>query len=42
MPQATMIDGSHIEGRILLSSILLGTSKAQYVKKNANCHVSLN
>jgi hypothetical protein len=32
-PQATMIEGSHIEGRKRLRRRLEGTSKAQYVKK---------
>lgn len=34
VPQAIIMDGSHMEGRNFFSSRLDGISKAQYVKKN--------
>lgn len=40
MPQATMMDGSQIEGLNFFNNMLLGTSKAQYVKKKAIVHIS--
>jgi hypothetical protein len=36
IPQATMMEGSHIEGLNFFNNMLLGTSKAQYVKKKAD------
>jgi hypothetical protein len=36
MPQATIMEGSQIEGLNFFNNMLLGTSKAQYVKKKAD------
>jgi hypothetical protein len=36
IPQATMMEGSQIEGLNFFNNMLLGTSKAQYVKKKAD------
>lgn len=35
IPHATIIDGNQIEGLSFFNNMLLGTSKAQYVKKKA-------
>jgi hypothetical protein len=35
IPQATMMEGSQIEGLNFFNNMLLGTSNAQYVKKKA-------